>query len=70
MHCCKKCMGFIGILAIVSGLMFLLRDLNIWNFWNIQTGTVIILLAGFGLFFSSGCTECNPEIKTTKNKKK
>lgn len=68
MACCRKCLSFMGILAIVLGLMFLLRDLNLWNFWNIQAGTVIILLVGFGLFFSSGCTDCNPEIKTSKKK--
>lgn len=65
---CHKCSAFVGMLTIVFGLLFLLRDLNVWNFWNIQWWTAVFLLAGFGMFFSSGCPDCTG-IKQIKKKK-
>jgi membrane-bound ClpP family serine protease len=73
--CCKKCMGFFGIIILIIGILFLLRDLNVWNFWNIQGWTMVFLLIGLLMFFTSGCPECqcckmektvNKEVKTKK----
>jgi membrane-bound ClpP family serine protease len=68
--CCKKCMGFFGMFVLIVGVLFLLRDLNVWHFWNIQGWTVVFLLAGLLMFFSSGCHECNVECKTKEETKK
>lgn len=39
---CKGC----SIIALIAGLLFLLQDLGIWNFWNISWYTVGFLLLG------------------------
>jgi len=63
---CGKCTGFGGILFLVFGLIFLLKDLNVWNFWNISWFTVAFILYGFWHMGSSGCRECHPELKKKK----
>jgi len=55
---CKKCMLFKGLLLLVLGVLFLLRDLNVWNFWNIQWWTVAFLLMGLTLFVVNKCPKC------------
>ncbi|MBW2996998.1 hypothetical protein KY349_01515 [Candidatus Woesearchaeota archaeon] len=37
-----------GLIVLALGVLFLLRDLNVWNFWNIQWWTAAFLLMGLG----------------------
>jgi hypothetical protein len=46
------------ILCVVLGILFLLRDLNVWSFWNIQWWTALFLLVGLGGLCSGCCPEC------------
>ncbi|MBW2982504.1 hypothetical protein KY343_06500 [Candidatus Woesearchaeota archaeon] len=39
---CKGC----SLVALIAGVLFLLQDLEIWNFWNISWYTVGFLLVG------------------------
>ena len=41
---CKLC----SVVAVVIGVLFLLQDLAIWNFWNISWYTVAFLMVGLG----------------------
>jgi hypothetical protein len=41
-HCCK---GF-AVVLLVLGILFLLKDLQVWNFWGINWWTVLFLLFG------------------------
>jgi hypothetical protein len=43
-----KCCGhkWVAIVVLVVGILFLLRDLNVWNFFNIQWFTVLFVLFG------------------------
>jgi len=43
---------------LVLGIVFLLRDLNIWDFWNIEWWTALFLAAGIGGLASAGCPDC------------
>lgn len=74
MGCCKSCGASVGVLLLVVGVLFLLRDLQVWNFWNIQWWTVVFLLAGLMYIGCSTCRECGscctPEKKTSSKKKK
>jgi len=47
-----------GIIFLVLGILFLLRDLNIWDFWNIQWWTALFLLAGVVHICMSKCPDC------------
>ena len=58
MNECSKCMKIGGVLLLVSGVLFLLRDLGVWNFWNIQWWTVLFVLFGVIKLGSSHCPAC------------
>ncbi|MBW2999715.1 hypothetical protein KY339_03505 [Candidatus Woesearchaeota archaeon] len=58
MHMCDKCMKLCGLLTLVFGVLFLLQDLAVWNFWNIKWWTVAFLLFGLGKLGMAGCKEC------------
>ncbi len=55
---CKKCRKLCGVLFLVVGVLFLLKDLNVWTFWNIQWWSVLFLLIGFGSVAMCHCPEC------------
>jgi len=48
MGLCKVC----SLVALIVGILFLLQDLEIWNFWNISWYTVGFLIVG-GYFLVS-----------------
>ncbi|MBI4155236.1 hypothetical protein HY498_04080 [Candidatus Woesearchaeota archaeon] len=60
---CNKCMKVCGALCLVFGVLFLLRDLAIWNFWNINWWTVVFLLAAVGKLSMIKCPECQAMMK-------
>ncbi len=37
---------FCASLSVIVGVLFLLQDLGVWNFWNISWYTVGFILAG------------------------
>ncbi|GAF72302.1 unnamed protein product, partial [marine sediment metagenome] len=39
---CKGC----AVVALIAGILFLLQDLAVWNFWNISWYTVAFVLVG------------------------
>jgi len=55
---CKKCCQVCGILLLILGILFLLQDLEIWNFWNINWYTALFILVGVGKLAMSKCPEC------------
>ena len=57
-HMCKKCGMLAGALLLVLGVLFLLRDLGVWDFWNVQWWTALILFAGLAHLGTSNCPEC------------
>ncbi len=58
METCKKCGTMCGALFLVFGLLFLLRDLGFWMFWNVQWWTVGFLLFGLGGLAKGSCKAC------------
>ncbi len=46
---CKGC----ALVALVIGVLFLLQDLAIWDFWNISWYTVGFILAGLAFLVGS-----------------
>ncbi|MBI5881443.1 hypothetical protein HZB90_04905 [archaeon] len=55
-----------GVVLLVLGILFLLRDLNVWNFWNIQWWTVVFIMIGLFKICISCCPECKIEAKKKK----
>ena len=66
MNECKHCMKLGGILLLVFGVLFLLRDFEVWNFWNIQWWTVLFILFGVMKLGSSSCPKCQGQEKKGK----
>ena len=58
MNGCAKCNKVCGLLMLLAGILFLLRDLAIWDFWGVQWWTVLFLLFGIGGVAGSSCKEC------------
>ena len=44
-----------GWIFLIAGIVFLLRDWGIWDFWNIQWWTVLFIFIGLSAF----CKCCN-----------
>jgi hypothetical protein len=55
---CGKCSRFMGVLVLLVGIMFLLQDRGIWNFFGLSWYTVAFVLAGAATLGKSGCRDC------------
>ena len=55
---CKKCRMISAVLFLVLGVLFLLRDLNVWGFWKIQWWTALFLLIGVCGLSMNKCPDC------------
>ncbi|RMF55978.1 hypothetical protein D6745_00645 [Candidatus Woesearchaeota archaeon] len=55
---CEKCTKTCGVVFLIVGILFLLKDFGIWDFWNINWWTAVFLILGLGAFCSTGCPEC------------
>lgn len=55
---CSKCLKIGGASFLVLGILFLLRDLNVWDFWNISWWTAAFVVWGVGALGSSRCPDC------------
>jgi len=66
MQTCKKCGMMGGMMFLVLGILFLLQDLAIWDFWGISWYTALFLLVGVIHFATSKCPDC----QAMKDKKK
>ncbi|MFH1072831.1 MAG: hypothetical protein V1743_05365 [Nanoarchaeota archaeon] len=55
---CKHCGGWCASIILILGILFLLRDLNVWNFWNIQWWTALFIIMGIGGLCMKGCSCC------------
>ena len=60
---CSKCKMICGVLMLLAGVLFLLRDLGMWDFWNIQWWTVVFLLMGVGALAQKSCPDCQKMCK-------
>jgi hypothetical protein len=60
---CEKCSKMCGGLFIVFGVIFLLQNVGVWAFWNIEWSTVLFLLVGLGMIGHAKCTMCSGKKK-------
>jgi hypothetical protein len=60
---CKKCTTISGWLMLIAGVLFLLQNLNIWSFWNLQWYTVLFILWGAGSLAHGNCADCQAMMK-------
>ena len=67
MHSCGKCSKLTAFLLVLAGVLFLLVDLGVWNFWNLQWWTVLFLIVGVTAFGMSCCGDCK-EMRGMKKK--
>lgn len=43
-----------GIVVLVVGILFLLKDLNVWGFWGITPWTAVFVLVGLAMMCKKG----------------
>jgi len=55
---CQKCHQISGWLFLIFGVLFLLRDLNLWDVFGIQAWTVLFLIVGMAFVAMSKCRDC------------
>ena len=70
LHCCRKCTKFCAVSFLVLGLLFLLKDLGVVNFWIVEWWTVLFLLTGLAGLGQSNCAECQASMGRSMPKKK
>ena len=58
MQGCEKCFKVGGALFLILGILFLLQDLAIWDFFGISWYTALFVLMGVVHLASSTCKEC------------
>jgi hypothetical protein len=61
-----------GLLVLALGVLFLLRDIGVWDFWNIQWWTAAFIIGGFasiGMAGCPGCQACSCAAEPKKGKK-
>ena len=58
MNGCSNCLKIGGASFLVLGVIFLLRDFNIWDFWGIQWWTAAFVVIGIGTLGSAHCPNC------------
>ncbi|QQG38993.1 MAG: hypothetical protein HYS32_00830 [Candidatus Woesearchaeota archaeon] len=51
-------MGICGFLFLALGILFLLVDFGVWNFWGIQWWSAIFVLMGIGALAQKSCPDC------------
>ena len=66
MGMCNKCTKMMGVLLLVLGLIFLVVDLEYWNFFGIQWWTALFLLMGVAKLGHGSCAECQAVSKGKK----
>lgn len=64
--CCEKCMKMCGVAFLLLGIGFLLKDLGVWTFWNIQWYSAVMIVAGIGAVGSAMCPQCQLPVKKKK----
>ena len=55
---CEKCISITGVVLLIVGILFLLKDVGLWNFWNLNWWTVGFLLLGIGYLGTKACPAC------------
>lgn len=58
MGLCQKCSKITGVIVLLFGIGFLLRDWGWWTFWGLDAWTVVFVLAGLFTLCSCGCKDC------------
>jgi len=55
---CPKCSGMSGVLFLIFGILFLLRDFGVWDVWNIGAWSVLFIIIGLAYWGSGHCKDC------------
>ena len=69
MMMCKKCSMMCGLILLILGVLFLLRDLSVWDFWGISWWTALFILFGLVHMCKHSCHDCNSMCSEMKKKR-
>ena len=67
---CAKCNKATAVLLLVIGIVFLLVDVGVWDFWGLQWWTIGFLLMGVTGLAMSGCPDCRALYDVPKKERK
>ena len=68
MMMCKKCSAMCGWIFLILGVLFLLRDIAVWDFWNIQWWTAIFVVIGVCWIGAAKCPDCQGMMSSSKKR--
>ena len=57
--CCEKV--HCGAIVLILGILLLLKDLEVWDFWGISAWTLVFLIVGLCIICKAKC--CKPAKK-------
>lgn len=66
---CGKCRTVCAVLLLAFGILFLLQDIGVWDFWGLSWYTVLFLLWGIGGIGQSKCADCQAAMECKPMKK-
>ncbi|MDP4012145.1 MAG: hypothetical protein Q8R00_00870 [Candidatus Nanoarchaeia archaeon] len=66
---CGKCATICGWLFLALGVVLLLKDLAIWDFWGINWWTGVIILFGLAHIGKGKCSDCQSCEMPTKKRR-
>ncbi len=58
MYGCQKCSRIAGVIILVLGVLFLLKDFNVWGFWGISWWTALFIVGGIVTLAKCSCSDC------------
>lgn len=65
---CGKCTKLTGIIFLVVGILFLLKDFNVWSFWGISWWAALFVIVGIVTIAQAGCKDCQAICGMSKKK--
>ena len=63
---CNKCSGITGTIVLIVGILFLLRDFNVWGFWGVSWWSAAFVIFGIAKLCSRSCADCQMMMKGKK----
>ena len=52
---CNICWRIGGVIMGIAGILFLLQDLKVWDFWNLSWYTVLFIISALSCLGTSMC---------------
>ncbi|MEK6839561.1 MAG: hypothetical protein AABX72_01355 [Nanoarchaeota archaeon] len=66
---CNKCTKASGWIFLILGVLFLLQNMQFWDFWGIQWFTALFIVMGIAHIGMSKCADCQAVMRGSGRKR-